>query len=232
MHHSVHPEPISVVTSLEEVFDEEAGGRVSQVTPRQLQSPTYVRDFTETDTLPNEDSEGTRCNNEQIVQNSSDTLPQSQPILYSNFQPSIVAVTATSADELGDLVGFETTPYGKWRSSIYKFYCQLYPTCFCSTFCPFLVIAQLNHKLRQKSFHSTVLYFLLGVIFIAVGCLLFRSPAVIFLAVLPLIYYAFHLRQQARERFKLPGSAKSDCLLSFCFPTCVIAQVSTYLTIL
>ena len=149
----------------------------------------------------------------------------SEPSLIPFFRPNIVAVTAIPAAE--DLYeGFENTPHGRWRSPIHKFWSQLYPSCLCSTIFPFLVIAQLNHKFRQQSFYSTLLYFIFGITFIVVGAVLFQSPYLVLLLVMPVIYYAFHLRQHVRKQFKLPGSAKSDCFFSFCFPTCVLAQVS------
>lgn len=140
-------------------------------------------------------------------------------------RPNVVAVTASPEDELGYILGFESTPYGGWRSPVHKFCCQIYPTCMCSSFLPFLVIAQLNQKLGQATFFTTTLYFMFGFIFIGLGVILFESYFVLLLVVLPIMYYAFQLRQYTRKQFKLPGSGFTDCLLSFCFPICVIAQV-------
>jgi Cys-rich protein (TIGR01571 family) len=249
MHRAIFPD--TVAASLEDEFDEEdprTTATADQLAGGSEYEPTIVRAFTET--FPREDDiESPNPVRNQLGDNESPPVNTTTATSFANSintsasishpnsrieessslpifsRPNIVAVTAIPAGELGHLVGFESTPYGHWRTPIHQFFCQFYPTCLCSSLLPFLVIAQLNHKLREASFFSTLLYFLFGFTCLVVGVFLFHSPYVLLITVMPIIFYAFHLRQLVRKQFKIPGSDQMDCLLSFCFPACVIAQV-------
>lgn len=195
--------------------------------------PLRVRPRHELSTTPLAQSQAHTFVQPQQTQTQTQTtesaaVPQndSEPIALPFFRPNIIAVTAAPADEIGYLVGFESAPFWNWKSPLHHCCCQLYPTCLCSTFCPFMVIAQLNHKLKQKSFYSTLMYFIFGFSFLIVGAVMFRSPYILILVIIPIIHYAFQLRQFVRNQFRLPGSAQTDCVFSFCFPLCVLAQAS------
>lgn len=210
--------PDSLVTSLEGRFDQQA---------QDPSSPTIVRDFAEdiegqTPSVTEEDNNGS--SGAGVASFSQNTqMNQVHPA------PSIVAVTAMPMQDMGHLEGLESTPYKLWRSPIYCFLLQLYPTCLCSFFMPCVAVAQLNHKLRQKAFHSTLLVFFFFIVLVVIGIVLLRIHYLMALGFLPVIYYAFLLRQFLRKQFRLPGSDLSDCLLSFFFPFCVIAQISRHL---
>jgi len=74
-----------------------------------------------------------------------------------------------------------------------------------------------------------------------VSCLWLSLPLTLYLHLYPLSLaavlavwvieatVAFHLRRVVRRRYSIEGSEGGDCLMSFCFPACVTAQILRHL---
>ena len=161
-------------------------------------------------------------------------------------QPLIEPLTLPVAEPL------EEASHGGWRDGFCDLHRNLFPTCLLAFLCPVLLLGKLADQLGQEGderaqaltfrslqmpqlgsinsfspFLSIVsLYFFIAI----VGTLMFgvNYPAV----ALQLFIFGltFYLRQIIRSRYRIPGEAWMDCLLSYfgCFRPCAIAQMSRH----
>jgi Cys-rich protein (TIGR01571 family) len=135
-----------------------------------------------------------------------------------------VAVPINLADHLY-LPGFEGVPFEHWRDPIWCWCNQCIPSCCMSFFCPCILAGQVAEKMRWMKCCSVVNCAFGSVFLFFMFAFILRSQSVLIFIGLVLSYLAWSLRTRVREQFRIRGDVFSDCLLSFCCPHCVIAQV-------
>ncbi|CEG48104.1 Uncharacterised protein family Cys-rich [Plasmopara halstedii] len=154
-----------------------------------------------------------------------------------------------------EYIAGDGVPTGAWAAGLFDYFDNLVPNCCMVTFCPCVALAQLATRLGVAPYKMMLSLLVFASLVLTMGILVWAIAKETYHSVnelnngthqnhdevadgtfvmimlslyMLLLGFICHLRTTTRKRFHLPGNALTDCLSSWCFPCCTVAQLRTH----